>query len=119
MKTLAIVCIVLMSNLCTSQNTKFKLEKNKDLIEAWYFHDNGEIAQTGFYKNGKLTGQWTMYSEEGKRLTLGTYRNGRRVGKWLFWHLQNDVLTEVHYLNGKPKVVTLWKKTDKSLRPDL
>lgn len=94
-----------------AQNTqKPTLEKNGDLIEATYYHENGEVAQTGFFTlKGKLQGEWKSFDENGKKIAVGNYENGKKVGKWFFW--ESNLLSEVDYSDSKIKDVNQWKRT--------
>lgn len=63
-----------------------KLNKEKDLIEVVYYHDNGEISQKGYYtKEGKLHGYWYSYDKKGNKLVAASYNNGNKVGRWVYW----------------------------------
>ena len=70
------------------------LNKETNLIDAVYYHDNGEISQTGsFTADGKLEGNWISYDKEGNKLVSAYYKNGKKVGKW------------IHWINGEKKTV--------------
>lgn len=109
-----LVCVVLF--LCTgsllfAQNIKPKLEKKGDVVEATYYHDNGEIAQIGFFNfDGKLQGEWQSFDENGNKVAIGNYDNGMKVGKWFFWN--TNQLTEVDYSDSKIVKVNNWKNTN-------
>ncbi len=76
-----------------------KLNKDTNLIEATYYHDNGLIAQEGtFNLDGKLHGEWTSYDANGEKIALGSYENGLKTGKWIFW--SGDEEKEVEYDNN-------------------
>ena len=86
--------------------------KKKDLqglTEVTYFHSNGEIAQTGFLKEGKPHGEWTQYDPKGLKIASGSYKNGKRQGKWLFWNY--DTLDEVTFNDNKVERITKWNNT--------
>ncbi|WP_438964568.1 toxin-antitoxin system YwqK family antitoxin [Winogradskyella sp.] len=88
------------------------IEKQGDLTLVTYFHDNGEVQQTGaFDNNGKLHGVWKSYDNDGKKLSIGTYENGRKVGKWLFWN--GDSLKEVEFIDSKIMSVNKWNNKTK------
>ena len=75
------------------------LMKNTNLIEVVYYHDNGNISQTGFYtQDGKLQGEWVSYNKDGEKIVLANYENGIKVGKWLYWVDGN--IKEVDYSNN-------------------
>jgi antitoxin component YwqK of YwqJK toxin-antitoxin module len=80
------------------------------MIKATYYHDNGAIAQTGFYNlDGKLEGTWKSYDANGKKVAVGNYDNGKKVGKWFFWN--TNQLSEVDYANSKIKDVNTWQRS--------
>jgi len=92
-----LLTILLVSALTYAQNdNRIGLNEETKLIEATYFHDNGNVSQTGtFNLEGKLHGEWISFSEEGKKISKGSYVNGRKVGKWVFW--SGDDIKEVRY----------------------
>ena len=104
-KIIVLLAILLISAVGFAQNEK-KLGLNEEtkLIEATYFHENGNVSQTGtFNLDGKLHGEWLSFSEEGKQISKGSYANGRKVGKWIFW--SGDTMKEVKYnINGIARV---------------
>lgn len=108
MKNITLIAALLFSGFLFAQepNVKPILEKDGDLVKATYFHDNGEIAQTGSYKDGKLHGEWKAYDVEGKKVASGKYEEGKKVGKWFFWNQEG--LSEVNFENSKIASVTKW-----------
>ena len=105
--------IIVVFALCVAsftfaqENTKVKLEKKGDLVEATYFYDSGAVEQKGTFKNNKLHGVWTSYTEAGKKLAVGAYDQGRKVGKWFFW--TDAKLSEVDYIDSRIVSVNEWK----------
>ena len=76
------------------QKRELKHNKETNLIEVVYYHDNGVVSQTGYYTtDGKLQGVWLSYDREGKKIVSANYDNGKKVGKW------------IHWIDGKPKEV--------------
>lgn len=105
MKTLAILTAFILSVGLNAQDIEPKFEKEGNTIKATYFHDNGKVAQIGYFVQGKLHGKWKMYNKEGEKIAMGRYTDGKRTGKWLFW--QGDVLKQVNYTDSKiAEVVT-------------
>tara|TARA_R100001369_G_scaffold89404_1_gene127008 strand:+ start:592 stop:924 length:333 start_codon:yes stop_codon:yes gene_type:complete len=89
-----------------------KLEKKGDLTLVTYYHDNGEVEQTGtFNADGELQGEWRSFDANGKKMALGTYQNNRKVGKWFFW--DGDSLKEVDYIDSKIVGVNKWDNKTK------
>ncbi|MEL6305530.1 MAG: nicotinic acid mononucleotide adenyltransferase [Bacteroidota bacterium] len=84
-----------------------------NMVKAIYYHENGQIAQVGCFKAGKLQGEWVMFDENGTKISLGSYDKGIRTGEWFFWTTDGSKLREVSYADGKLVGVTEWKNTDK------
>ncbi len=90
------------------QKRELKFNKDTNLIEVVYYHDNGAVSQTGFYTtDGKLQGEWLSYNEEGKKTVSGFYDNGKKVGKWFYY--TSDSVKEVDY---NANVIASLKETD-------
>ncbi|MGB5499374.1 MAG: nicotinic acid mononucleotide adenyltransferase [Maribacter sp.] len=98
--TIFLITLLLTTAVTFAQKDKeLTLNEDTNLIEATYFHDNGEISQQGtFNLAGKLHGEWLSYNQDGQKISVGSYASGQKVGKWLFW--SNDVLKEVDYNNN-------------------
>lgn len=83
-----------------------KLEIENGLVKATYFHDNGSVAQTGTYLDGKLHGEWKSYDAQGNKLAIATYDKGEKTGNWFFW--DGESLKEVRYQNNTIASVKTW-----------
>lgn len=110
-KILIVVAILFVSTVSFAQKDKeLRLNEDTSLIEATYFHENGEISQSGtFNLAGKLHGEWLSYNEEGQKISVGSYVDGQKVGKWLFW--SGEVLKEVDYNNNAIASIVNTKNT--------
>ena len=100
---------IMTGGILTAQEdaVKKQLTKKADLIEAVYYHDNGEVLQRGFYKNEKPHGEWIAFDQDGNKIALGRYSEGVKTGKWFFWN--GEILSEVDYSNNKIASVNYWK----------
>ena len=110
MRKVVMLIAVLFSVYMYSQDTEPTLEKVGKLVKATYFHDNGEVAQTGYLLKGKLHGQWFMYDVEGKKIASGKYDRGQKQGKWLFW--KGEILKEVDFVDNKITYVKNWDRSE-------
>lgn len=108
MKKFVAILVMLSVGFTYAQKERtLKLDKEKDLIEVVYYHDNGQVSQTGYYtKEGKLHGEWFSYCQEGNKIVSAKYDEGKKVGKWFYW--SNDVLREVDYSNNAIAGVSEW-----------
>ncbi len=90
------------------QKRDLKLNKDTNLIEVVYYHDNGVVSQTGTYTvDGKLQGEWLSFDTAGKKTVSGNYDNGKKVGKWFYY--TNETIKEVDY---KDNVIANLKETE-------
>lgn len=110
MKKIVMLATFFCTVILTAQNIEPKFEKNGDMVQATYFHDNGEISQTGNFLNGELNGKWKMYNVAGKKIAMGEYENGTKTGKWFFW--KGEELTEVDYNENKIASVVKWNNAE-------
>jgi len=108
MKKIVLIMLMLCVGFAYAQKDRtLKLNDDKNLIEVMYYHDNGEISQTGFYtKEGKLHGEWYSYCQEGNKIISAKYDNGQKVGKWFYW--SGNVLKEVDYSNNRIAKINEW-----------
>lgn len=99
---------LLFSAVIFAQKVAPKHEIVDGLVKSTYFHDNGQVSQTGFYNDGKVHGQWTSFDATGTKISIGSFSNGIKTGKWFFWTDKN--LSEVDYSNNRVTAVKTWKE---------
>ncbi len=103
--------MIVAAFLCTSvifAHVPPKHEAVGNLVKSTYYFENGAVSQEGFYKNGKVHGEWTSYNEKGEKTALANYNEGAKTGKWFFWN-DNEV-SEVEYANSRVAVVKTSKE---------
>jgi len=113
MKKLIALCAVFFAvNFAFAQDVvKDDFVKEGNLIKATLYHDNGVVAQTGFYTlDNNLEGEWTSYDAQGNKTAVAHYQNGKKVGTWYFY--QGSEIKEVNYDNSKVAKVTSYQVTD-------
>lgn len=113
MKKIVIVLVMLCVGFTFAQEKiQPKLEKKGDITMVTYFHDNGEVEQSGtFNADGKLHGEWTSFDTNGKKVAVGNYEKGKKVGKWFFW--TDNSLKEVDYIDSRIVNVNEWNNKTK------
>jgi antitoxin component YwqK of YwqJK toxin-antitoxin module len=104
MKTFTFFLALFLTVAISAQETKPTFTKDGNKVIATYFHDNGEIAQTGEFLKGKLHGDWTMFDEVGEKVASGEYLNGRKTGTWFFW--KGEELQQVDFEDSRIVGVT-------------
>lgn len=110
MKSVATMLVFLFAIGIMAQEQKPVFEKSGEMVKATYFHENGELSQTGSFLEGKLHGEWIMYDEEGNKLVMGQYDQGRKIGTWLYW--EDEMLKEVDYSDNKIAAVGKLKEAE-------
>ena len=106
-----VVCLLMVAG-SYGQQSENTYVLNGELIEATLFHDNGKVAQKGFYtKDGKLQGEWTSFDIEGNKTATAFYDKGQKVGTWTFYMDGN--LKEVTYQDSRIAEVKTYKETDR------
>lgn len=98
----------IFSVMLSSAQHNPKLEADGHLVKATYFHENGKVAQQGYFKDGKASGQWASFDEQGNKQSIGNYASGEKTGKWFFWNKEN--LSEVDYSDSRIASVKKWSQ---------
>jgi antitoxin component YwqK of YwqJK toxin-antitoxin module len=112
MKAFILTLSILFSVSLAAQSIAPKFEQEGNNIKGTYFHANGQVAQTGYFVEGKLDGVWKMYDENGQRIAMGEYKLGKKTGKWYFW--EGKIVKEVDFDENKIASV-VEKSTAKSV----
>ena len=108
------VLLVLFSLKLNAQNMiEPKFEREGELIKVVLYYDNGEVEQTGFFKDKKRHGNWISYDSFGRKSAMGTYQDGLKSGQWFFWN--QDDLIEVIYEENEIVSVLKWNNSEKKL----
>lgn len=106
-KLLFIVCILSVSFM-QAQDKQPTYEKFGELVKATYYYEDGTIEKQGFFKDKKLTGEWTQFDKKGNKIAIGHYKNGKKVGKWFLWN--KDLLTEINYKDNVVASINTWRQ---------
>ncbi|MFI2741853.1 toxin-antitoxin system YwqK family antitoxin [Zhouia sp. PK063] len=111
MKKVVVVMALLFSAMMFAQKPiEPRYEVQGKLVKATFYHANGKVAQTGFYKEGKPDGEWKAYDAKGNKIAIAQYAQGKKVGKWFFW--KDNKLSEVDYSDNRVANVTEWKNAN-------
>ncbi len=108
---LLMMFIIPLSGVYAQQKKEQHLNKETNLIEVTYYHNNDQISQQGtFNLEGKLHGKWISYDEQGVKIAEGSYENGIKTGKWYFW--SDDKVKEIIY--DKNSIASITESKDKN-----
>lgn len=108
MKKFMLIGALVLSGIVSAQNIQPKHEVVGEMVKSTYYYADGKVSQEGFYKDGKVHGQWIAYDEKGNKTAIGEYNNGVKTGKWFFWNDNN--LSEVDYSDSRVASVKNWKQ---------
>jgi len=108
MKNYILMLTLVFTGIVSAQESKPKLEQFGEMVKATYYYDNGKVQQQGYFKDGKLEGQWVAYDEVGNKKAVAEYSNGNKAGQWVFWN--GVLLSEVSYSDSRVASVKNWKE---------
>ncbi len=88
--------------------TKEAYDDDGKLIgEKQVYFENGQLAETLFYKNGKEDGNAINYSEKGIILKDFNFKNGELHGAYKDYTSKGELIVDGQFKNGKKKGI--WK----------
>lgn len=111
MKAVVLGLFVLVGTSCFAQSTvktnydngavKSEYVKQGDLVAVSHFYANGNIKETGFFKNEIPDGKWEAFAEDGSKTSEINYMNGNRHGEFRVWDEFAGAYIEIKYANGE------------------
>jgi antitoxin component YwqK of YwqJK toxin-antitoxin module len=73
---------------------------NGKIIASYIFKD-GILEATGIIdEKGKYQGKWYYFYENGNVYETGNYRNSLKVGEWIVYDTLGNIIEKMEYLNG-------------------
>lgn len=90
----------MVSSLSFGQKKSPVLEAEGTLVKATYHYENGTVEQVGYFKDGKLDGQWTSFDEKGNVKAIAEYAKGEKIGKWKYY-TNNVCVSEVSFSDNR------------------
>ena len=54
------------------------------------YHDNGNICEESFYKDGRREGECTTYYKNGDKQLVSYFKKGKPTGIWMNWDKDGD-----------------------------
>lgn len=109
MKTLALLLALLINASLIAQvssPTYVKVSSNK--VKVTWFHENGQVKETGYFIDDKKDGVWEHFNEKGIKISEASYNDGMKDGNWSVWNENGVMLYHLVYENGKRKLATQW-----------
>ena len=68
MKKMITICLLGLVSLGFAQEKQPTFSAEGDLVKATYYYEDGSIKTQGFFKDKKLTGEWTQFDKKGNRI---------------------------------------------------
>lgn len=69
--------------------------------------DNGRVELTGTLLDGKRTGMWESFYEDGTPASKGAYKDDEEEGPWVYWFENGRIQNEGAFAKGQP--IGIWK----------
>ncbi|MFN4233424.1 MAG: toxin-antitoxin system YwqK family antitoxin [Bacteroidia bacterium] len=66
-----------------------------------FYHDNGNKASEGFFREGKPDGYWKTYYPDGKIKSEGNRKDFLLDSTWIFYNEKGNKISEINYKNSK------------------
>ena len=120
MKKIFIILIFMWSISIFSQGLNNELDSGLDSKEQdnilngrkLHFYKNGNLKSIENWKNGRLSGKFTIYLEDGTKIIENNYLDGKDHGTYLIFHENGNPYIKGYFSYGTPKKV--WSYYDKT-----
>ena len=100
--SLILICF-LTSSIVWSETLDDLVQRNKIFYKKFSdepFSGKVEGRFQGFFENGKKTGLWITYHDNGNLNQKGNYKYGNLDGKWFGYHKNGQLSFNVNFKNG-------------------
>jgi antitoxin component YwqK of YwqJK toxin-antitoxin module len=77
------------------------LKQRKGKLAMVKHYNNGQIAETGWYKSTLPHGAWARFNKDGQITTQAAFIKGLKHGTWKFWDHDGKLLCEIEYHYGQ------------------
>jgi len=100
-----ILCITIGSQVAVAQTvaelTVQYHKQRKGKVAMVKHYNNGQVAETGWYKYALPHGAWARFNKDGQITTQAAFVNGLKHGTWKFWDHDGKLLCEIEYHYGQ------------------
>jgi antitoxin component YwqK of YwqJK toxin-antitoxin module len=66
-----------------------------------FYYDNGQLEERGSFKDGKKEGYWEEYWDNGQLHSKGLFKNGKLEGYWESYYGNGQLRSKDQFKNGK------------------
>jgi antitoxin component YwqK of YwqJK toxin-antitoxin module len=106
MKNLFLTCVICFLNWSVFALPGGATHKNvedlgKGLQKVTWYYDNGNVAEEGFFLNGKKHGIWTSFNEDGKKAISASWINDKKDGSSYVMYDSGKVKYHIVYSDNK------------------
>lgn len=111
MKAFMLSLVVLVGSTCFAQNkakttyedgtVKSEYTKRGELVAVTNYYENGDVKETGYFKDGIPEGKWETYAKDGSKTAELSYVDGQRHGEFRVWDEFDNAYIEMRYNHGK------------------
>jgi antitoxin component YwqK of YwqJK toxin-antitoxin module len=83
------------------RETYFRLPNGLRHGEFKTWHENGQLFQRSFYRDGKLEGKAEMWYRNGQLWVYSFFKDGKLEGEYKMWYKTGQLRWHRFYKNGK------------------
>lgn len=103
------LCFTGWGAMAAGGNQKSKVEDlGRGMQKVTWFHENGQVAEEGFYQNDQKTGTWTTYDEFGHKTAIVHWNLDKKDGDCYVLYQNGKVKYHVVYSNSKKVKASEW-----------
>lgn len=87
----------------TGHWTRWAHREDSPLLSKAPFDEfEGPFLSQATYREGKLSGPWTVFDAEGRRVSEVEYRDGQRHGTVVLWSVGGELFRRSRFVEGRP-----------------
>ncbi len=94
-KLILLITILFFSFGSFAKEPKFEMDGKT--AKVTYYYESGEIKTIGFYKNGKMHGNWHSYYPDGSLDSILPYKKGKKDGEFKKYNKKGNIVGVVFY----------------------
>ncbi len=113
MKTTALLLALMINLSVFAQGSPSYTQVNSNTVKVVWYHENGEVRETGYFLNGDKNGVWEQFNEKGVKISEANFSAGVKDGNWSVWNDQGALTYYMLYENGKRILTTQWDDSGK------
>lgn len=84
------------------------VDLGKGLNKVTWYYENGNVAEEGFYLQGKKHGTWTSFDESGNKNGVANWNRDKKEGDCYVMHPNGQIKYHLVYSDNKKVKAAEW-----------